>query len=160
MNDNVINAKNNMFIEKAIKIHGDKYDYSKVNYTNCDTKIIIICKIHGEFLQIPAKHLSKSGCNECSYIQRGDLCRLTKEEFIEKAQKIHNDKYDYSKVNYINWKTHIIIICKIHGEFLQEPNSHLQGATCRKCSYIQRGDLYRLTKKEFIEKSNKIHDNK
>jgi hypothetical protein len=131
MNDNIINNKNNIFIEKAIKIHGDKYDYSKVNYKNSSTKIIIICKIHGEFLQIPNKHLSKSGCIEC-----GKKNKLTLEKFIEKAQKIHNDKYDYSKVNYINWKTNIIIICKIHGEFQQQPNSHLQGKGCNKCAQI------------------------
>ena len=148
------------FIEKAIKIHNDKYDYSKVNYDDRYTKVIITCKIHGDFLQAPINHLSTSGCYECSKIRVAKLNTFTTEEFIEKAKLIHKDIYDYSKVNYINWETNIIIICKIHGEFYQQPNSHLQGATCRKCSYIKRGDLYRLTKEEFIEKANKIHNNK
>jgi len=137
-----MNNITNNFIIKSKNIHGDIYDYSKTNYINNRTKIIIICKIHGEFLQIPSKHLSKSGCAKCSKIRNAKKCTFTKEEFIEKAIKIHGDTYDYSKVEYINWKTNILIICKIHGEFFQQPNNHLQGSTCRKCSYIKRGNIY------------------
>lgn len=39
-----------LFIQKAIQVHGNKYDYSKIEYINAKTKIIIICKEHGEFL--------------------------------------------------------------------------------------------------------------
>jgi hypothetical protein len=147
------------FIEKAIIVHNDKYDYSKVNYIDKKIKVIIICKIHGDFLQIPGYHLAKSGCQKCSKIKVTNINTFTINEFIEKANIIHKNNYDYSKVNYINWNTKIIIICKIHGDFLQTPHSHLQGATCKKCSYIKRGNLYRLTKDEFIEKANRIHNN-
>ena len=57
-----------MFVEKALRIHGDKYDYSKTVYVNSDSKIIIICKKHGEFVQIPRSHLSGDGCAKCSYV--------------------------------------------------------------------------------------------
>ena len=89
--------KTKEFIAKAKAVHGDKYDYSKVNYAKNTTKVTIICKIHGEFEQCPAYHLLGQGCPEC-----GGRRKLTTEEFIEKARKVHGDKYDYSKVNYVN----------------------------------------------------------
>jgi hypothetical protein len=145
-------AKSNTkdFIEKSILIHGDKYDYSKVDYKNSNTKVIIICKEHGDFLQIPNTHLNNNGCSKCS----GNYT-LTAEEFIEKAMLIHDDKYDYSKVNYINNNTDICIICKEHGEFVQKPKNHLKSHGCSKCS-----GNYTLTTEEFIEKSILVHGDK
>jgi hypothetical protein len=127
--DNNISSSTNEFIEKAIKIHNDKYDYSKVNYINSYTKIKIICKEHEEFEQLPNHHLSGSGCSKCS-----GTYQYSTNEFIEKAIKIHGSKYDYSKVNYINAKSKVIIICKEHGEFEQQPNNHLNGQGCSNCS--------------------------
>ena len=110
----------NEFIEKSRKVHGDKYDYSKVNYVNAKTKVCIICPIHGEFWQTPDLHLQGSGCSLC-----GGKIQLSEDEFIRRANLVHNNKYDYSKVNYINYHTKICIICPIHGEFWQEPANHL-----------------------------------
>ena len=138
------------FIKKAIKIHGDKYDYSKVNYKNADSKIKIICKKHGEFLQTPHSHLYGNGCIKC-----GGSKKLTTEEFIERAKEIHGDRYDYSKVNYINNSTKVCIICTEHGEFLQIPNHHLRGHGCPGC-----GGSEKLTTKEFIEKAKEVHGEK
>lgn len=60
--------------------------------------------------------------------------KLTQEEFIKRAVEVHNDKYDYSKVNYINNTTKICIICPKHGAFFQTPNMHLyQKQGCKKC---------------------------
>ena len=123
------------FIEKAIKIHGDKYDYSKVNYINYSTKVCIICPEHGEFLQTPDRHLHKCGCPKCFFKKESDNKSSNIEEFIEKAKKIHNDNYDYSKVNYINNHTKVCIICPNHGEFWQTPNKHLNGHGCPKCKF-------------------------
>ena len=117
------------FIEEAIKIHGDRYDYSKVEYKQALSKVIIICKIHGEFEQTASSHLRGTGCGKCS-----GVTKKTQEEFIEYAIKIHGDRYDYSKVDYINCKTKVIIICKNHGEFKQIPESHYVGNACPKCS--------------------------
>ena len=138
------------FIEKSKLIHGDKYDYSKVDYINTYTKIIIICKEHEDFLQTPYNHIRGNGCPKCA----GTIKSNTK-EFIEKAKLINGDKYDYSKVNYINCSTKVIIICKEHGEFLQSPNSHLQGRRCHKCV-----GTIKLNTKEFIEKTKLIHGDK
>ncbi len=117
------------FIRKAVKFHGDKYDYSKVNYVNNNTKIIIVCQEHGEFEQIPKHHLKGHGCLQCAGKEQS-----TTEEFIKKARMVHNTKYDYSKVNYINANTKISIICPIHCVFEQKPCSHLQGQGCSSCA--------------------------
>ncbi len=121
------------FIEKAKIIHGDKYDYSKVKYIKAIKKVIIICKKHGEFKQQPNNHLTGNDCVKCRDNFLSNKFKKSKEQFILDANKVHNDKYDYSKVNYINWKEKVIIICKKHGEFKQEANSHLQGRGCSKC---------------------------
>jgi len=100
------------FIEKAKVIHGDKYDYSKVEYGNINTKVIIICPKHGEFLMSPNKHLNrKQGCAKCAGYYK------TTDEFIEQANKIHFNKFDYSKVNYSFHDRKVCIICPEHGEF-------------------------------------------
>ena len=142
--------KKEEFIEKARLIHGDKYDYSLVDYKNNKTKIEIICPIHGVFFQKPNGHLSrKNGCPKCVGKNK------TTEEFIEKAKLIHGDKYDYSLVDYKNRRTKIKIICPIHGTFEQFPNDHLNGSGCPECSGVKH-----YTTKEFIEKARLIHGDK
>lgn len=116
------------FIEKARKIHGDKYDYSKVNYVNSHTKVCIICPIHGSFWQQPTCHLSGQGCIKCAGKEQ-----KTTDQFIKEAKKIHGDKYEYSRSNYINSKTKVIVTCPKHGDFLITPSIHLQGQGCPDC---------------------------
>ena len=124
------------FIEKARKVHGNKYDYNKVEYINNHTKVCIICPIHGEFWQKPNSHVDdKNGCPKCIKNYKSNSG-----DFIEKARKIHGDKYDYSKVEYKNAITKVCIICPKHGEFWQKPNDHLSGYGCAKCnqSYLEK----------------------
>ena len=150
----------NEFIERANKIHNFKYDYSKTQYIKSRIKVVIICPKHGEFKQTPDNHLHKHGCKLCSIEEQHNKQRKKLNEFIEKAQIIHNNKYDYSKVKYVNNHTDICIICPTHGEFTQSPNDHLYGKGCRKCSYESRGLKHRLTNEEFIAKSKIIHKGK
>lgn len=124
----------NEFIEKARKVHGDKYDYSKVEYQNSDTRICIICPIHGEFYQVPYSHLSGSGCKRCAEKEKHMAFTKNNKHFIEKSQKVHGNKYDYSKVEYINRNEKVRIICPIHGEFWQRPANHYEGKGCPKCN--------------------------
>lgn len=116
------------FIKKAKEVHGDKYDYSKVEYVNAKLKVCIICPIHGEFWQTPSNHLDGKGCIKC-----GGNCKIGRESFIEKSMKIHKNRYDYSKVTYVNISTKVCIICPIHGEFWQKPSNHLLGRGCPEC---------------------------
>ena len=128
------------FIKKAREVHGDRYDYSKVEYVDNKTKVCITCKEHGDFMQAPQYHLRGSGCPKCGRIRSDLLRRKTKQEFIEQAKKIHGDKFDYSKVNYINGKTPVTIVCPKHGEFKIIPDKHIhrhQG--CPQCSEEKYG---------------------
>ena len=140
------------FIKKARAIHGNKYDYSKVKYYNNREKVIIICKKHGEFEQTPSSHLNNRGCYECGRLRK----TTSVDTFIEKAKHLHNNKYDYSKVVYVNNYTPVTIICPMHGEFTQEPHGHLKGYGCKKCGIIIRTKPVN----EFIKEANKKHNNK
>lgn len=115
------------FINKAMQIHGNKYNYCKVNYTNKNAKVIITCPEHGEFEQIASEHINGANCPKCQGFYR------TVEEFVNKAHKIHNYKYIYNKAIYVNAKTKVTITCPEHGDFKQSPNKHLAGQNCPIC---------------------------
>ena len=117
------------FIEKSNKVHNGKYDYSLVKYTGSKNKVTIICLVHGMFEQIPYNHLYGKGCSKCA----GNI-NYDSKQFIEKAKKVHGDKYDYSKVNYIKSYIEVTIVCPKHGEFKQKPVTHLQGHNCKTCA--------------------------
>lgn len=136
------------FIERTKTIHNDKYDYSKVVYVNGKTKVCVICPTHGEFWIRPDKHLSGQGCPKCS-----GRARKTTEEFKEEVSKIHGEKYDTSKVVYVNNKTKVCLICPIHGEFWITPHNCLMGQGCPKC-----GGSEKRTLESFINDSNVVHN--
>ena len=152
----------NIFINLSKKIHDDKYDYSKVEYKNCDTKVCIICPEHGEFWQIPKNHLNgKEGCPNCSIKKHNNsIKRKTREEFIKESQVIHNGKYDYSKVKYINNHTKVCIICPEHGEFWQTPKNHLKNHGCPKCCIHKILKKYSTSVDKFIKRAKEKYNNK
>lgn len=126
----------NTFISKASLKHNNTYNYSKVNYINSTTDVIITCPIHGDFKQLPTVHLMGSICPECARINTIEKNTKTTEEFIEQCKKKHGDKYDYSKVEYKRGDIPVTIICKEHGEFSQKPTNHLDGCGCQKCGML------------------------
>jgi len=147
---------NEGFIKKAKNFHGDKYNYSLVNYVNSRTKVKIICKKHGEFKQLAASHLMGSGCPKCFKKERLDNVK-----FIFKSKKIHRDKYNYSLVNYVNSRTKVKIICPKHGEFEVLPRNHYNnGSKCPKCRNEDLSNRFSFNTEEFIKKAKKIHGNK
>jgi hypothetical protein len=117
------------FIEQAKEIHGSTYDYSHVLYKLGNVKVVIVCKLHGEFLQTPVNHLSGSGCPKCY-----GIFKKTTEDFISEAIDIHGDTYDYSMTEYKDTDSKVIIVCKIHGKFEQVASTHLRGSGCKLCS--------------------------
>ena len=143
------------FIRKANLVHGNKYDYSKVNYVGAESKVCIICPKHGEFWQTPHRHLRGDRCPMCS-----KRARLNTEEFIRRAKEIHGNKYDYSKVEYVNNNTKVCIICPEHGEFWQTPTSHFAGNGCPSCGAISTGLKKRISKEDFVERAAKVHNGK
>lgn len=145
-------------IEKFQKVHNNKYDYSKVDYKNIHTKIIIICPEHGEFLQSPNSHLRGHECMECT-----GRVKITLEKFLERSKQHHGDKYDYSKVKIdknVNHRSKLTIICPIHGEFKQSMGNHLKGRGCEKCSFKLISEKQSFSKIDFIKKSRKVHGDK
>ena len=147
------------FIDKSNTIHKNKYDYSLVEYKNTDTKVKIICPTHGKFEQKPDHHLSGHGCPYC----RG---KLTQNMFIDKSNVIHDNKYDYSNVTYINSITNVIIICPKHGDFFQTPEKHLMGRGCRTCNdskgeleirkILKKNKIYFIKQHKFINCKDKL----
>ena len=146
----VVEARSNLFImrkkltkieiiDRFNKIHNFKYSYNLINYINVKSKIIIICPIHGEFKQRTDHHLSGHACLECGKDKLADLFRLSVKEVIYKFRLVHGNKYDYSKIDYKNCKTNIIINCLYHGDFSQQPANHLMGMGCPSCGYFFSG---------------------
>ena len=148
------------FIEKSKNVHGDKYDYSKVYYVNYETKVCIICPEHGEFWQTPHCHIKGKGCPKCANKLKGSYQISNTEKFIKKAKEIHGDKYDYSKVNYINDRSKVCIICPEHGEFWQTPNHHLKGCGCFDCGVKKSSSSKIKPYNDFLEIAIKKHNNK
>lgn len=144
---------NDVFIKRAKVKHGDKYDYSKVEYTGTHNNLRIICPEHGEFEQIAKTHIHRgSGCPMCSKIKLNQV-RYSTPEFIEKAKEIHGNTYDYSKTEYKTNKGFVTITCLEHGDFKQRPSNHLSKRGCKKCAG------FGVTKDEYIEACIKVHGN-
>lgn len=117
-----------VFIQRANKIHLNKYDYTFLEYTSLNNKVDVLCFVHGLFSQNALNHLNGAGCPSCSGSKKH-----TTESFIEKCKLTHGSRYDYSLVDYTNNKAKIKIICKEHGVFLQTPIHHIRGSGCPKC---------------------------
>lgn len=154
-----VKLTNNQFVEKANKIHNNFYIYNDV-YINSISKIKIICPKHGEFIQTPNSHLSEKGCKLCAKDKLVKRLTKSKEQFIEMANKVHNNKYIYSN-EYVDRNTKIKIICTRHGEFLQKPHDHLHGKGCPKCRmskgerkieiFLQNNSIDYLTQYKFSD---------
>ncbi len=144
------------FIYRAGKIHGNKFDYSMSQYTDSYTKIKITCRTHGVFEQSSGDHLGGKGCWKCGRESAGLKKRKSQETFIQEANCIHNNLYNYSVTNYVNENIKIDILCNIHGIFSQNPGDHLTGHGCKKCA-IERNLVNRS---EFIEKAQRVHGNR
>lgn len=204
--------KTQHFIDRAIKIHGDRYDYSLVVFLRSNIKVDIICKKHGVFQQQPSNHLIKGGCRRCgvesktttsefseklklvfpnlkvisefsgidNYIKVEDefgnvfnsrpynllkgtyptikTCLDKSKLFAHNANLIHLNKYLYDKVEYIDAKKSVVITCRIHGDFIQNANTHLCGRGCPICGAANTGIKSRNTQSDFINKSNIRHN--
>ena len=153
----------NSFIRHSKLIHGDKYDYSLVEYKLSKVKVKIICKEHGVFEQNPNTHLRGHGCNSCKKETKKVYDTNT---FIKEAEIVHGNKFDYSLVEYSIRKDKVKIVCSIHGDFIQRPNDHLQGASCPKCKsskgetsirkYLTNNNINFEEQKRYKECKNKI----
>lgn len=145
---------NEEFIIKANIIHNNKFLYDKCNYINSKHKVLITCKEHGDFEQLPSNHLFGQACPLC-----GGSKKMSTENFIKKSVEIHGNKYLYEKTNYINNKTKVIITCLEHGDFEQQPGNHLSNHGCPSCKKKAVSSKLIKTCEQFIIDANKKHDN-
>ena len=150
------NSTKEKFIEKSRKIHGERYDYSLVEYINNKTKVKIICKEHGVFEQRPDNHIQGNNCPICGNIaKRKSQTNWDTELFIKHCNKIHKKKYDYSLIEYNGYIEKVKIICPIHGVFEQAANSHINGNGCGLCSNNKK-----FTKEYLLNEFHKLHNDK
>ena len=147
------------FIEKAISIHGNLYNYEKTKYTTNKAKVTILCATHGDFEQTASHHLLGSKCPKCARISVANNLAIknahTKDFFIRNANKKHNNFYTYLNTIYINSKTKVTITCPIHGNFDQTPNDHLDGCGCPKCKYATQKTFWSYTDWKLAGESSK-----
>jgi len=147
------------FIKRAKEVHGNKYSYERSLYVNTKENVEIICERHGSFFQLPGHHLNGSNCPKCSRIDGGSgkaKREMAAKTYIQRAFQVHNGKYTYERANYIASNKTICVTCPVHGDFFQNANNHVNGATCPKC----RNELRTITQEEFIKRSNLAHYNK
>lgn len=124
------------FISKARQVHGDMYNYANSVYIGSEVKLTVICPIHGEFTQVAQSHLAGRGCKKCSILSHPSAKReAAKQTFIERVQKIHGDRYDYSETIYKTARIKVSINCRKHGQYLQNPIYHLRGMGCPLCGH-------------------------
>jgi hypothetical protein len=144
------------FAKKANEIHKEKYTYNSVIYKNATTNIIINCPIHGDFLLTPNKHLNGGGCKKCGHIEISKKLMYPLDQFIEEVKQIHNDKYEYSKVEWKGIDKNIIIICPVHGQFKIKASKHKTNG-CQKCRKENTIQYNLLDIDEFIKRHKEKH---
>lgn len=148
-----LDAIKNKFFENCKNNHGNKYDYSLVEYKHNKLKICIICPDHGKFYQVASDHAKRSGCPTCAKIKVSG----SDEKFITKSQKVHGNKYDYTLVVYKNNKHKVLIFCPKHGLFLQAPDHHLMGKGCNLCGRDRTLLSCKFTKEQFVQQAKMVH---
>lgn len=148
------------FIDDAIRVHGDRYDYSLVAYQSSCKKVKILCSTHGAFEQTPSNHLTGFGCLLCGLRSAGQYHKKSTASFVEEARRIHGDAYDYSKAIYSGAREKVTIICAKHGAFEQTSSVHLAckpGEACLSCSYEKRGARSQTEFDDFLKRAFSVH---
>ena len=149
------------FLARVRVVHGKTNDYSKADYRDAKSKIEIICKKHGSFMQEASSHLQGIGCPKCSFGKRGKAHRSkAAESFVAKARRVHGEKYGYSEVKYVRAVKKVRIVCRKHGIFMQTPNGHLDGRGCPKCGVETLRAKFTQDKAQFVRNARKIHGRK
>jgi predicted RNA-binding Zn-ribbon protein involved in translation (DUF1610 family) len=155
------NKGKSCFEEDAVSVHGSKYNYSKFEYVNTDTKGIIICLAHGEFLQTPHHHVKlKQGCPECGKIKCARSQRLTTQWFRRTADIAHPEN-DHSESVYVDTHTPLDVRCPHHEVFQIRPCDYLnlmQG--CPECGHQKAGQSLKMTREEFIARASSMPEHK
>lgn len=141
------------FIDDARKVHGDKYDYSRVQNPTSKTRIEIGCPVHGWFEQTTAVHLRGNGCNDCGNASSSKKQSMTTEQCITRFREVHGDRYDYPDFQYKGWDGKILAVCPIHGSWSVTSGSHIQGRGCPQCGKLQMANSQTSCTEDFVVKA-------
>lgn len=148
------------FIDEAKEVHNSRYTYEKTKYTVGREKVVITCKVHGDYNQTASSHLSGSGCAKCGSEASGVKATKKQDIFVNEANIVHENRYSYKKSIYTVTASKIIIECSIHGDFLQTPNSHLQGKGCIKCARLKMSSEKTKSTEEYVSQAKEKHGDK
>lgn len=147
--------KLNRFIKRSVQIHGDVYNYDKSVYTGIRDKLIITCKIHGDFEMTPNNHISnKQGCKKCKLILRGQKATYSKDDVLKQFNEKHNSFYTYDLSGYKNWSSIISVKCPAHGWFKQSVKVHRKGHGCIECG---KSNINRKTSEDYFKEASEAH---
>jgi hypothetical protein len=146
------------FVDKARRVHGDRYDYRDTVYVAAKKNVTIICPVHGRFVQTPSDHHKGHGCKQCGVTRRSFASRRSPDDFFTKAIELHKGFYDYDKAIYRGNLEKIKIHCPKHGLFEQTPKEHLKGAGCVKCFRLRIAQLHSRSPEEFKQRAEEVHE--
>jgi hypothetical protein len=151
-------ASTSLFVEMAQALHGSRYDYSEVQYTKAHDTVRIICPDHGPFHQAPTNHLTGSGCRDCGLAKGGAKRSIKRGDFLRNARLVYGDRFDYSKVEYVDYETPVSIICPSHGEQIIKPKRHfILKEGCAACGENSKARKLRMTTADFVSKALRVH---
>jgi len=145
------------FLNESYKLYGDKFSFINSKFITRNDKIEIICSKHGSFTQRPSRFLKGITCQKCGFEKSNSSRKLSFEDFVNKANKVHHGFYDYSLVNYVNTETLVEIICPIHGSFWQTPHGHMNGCGCTDCKFDKIRKIRIKSYDEFVLLANETH---
>lgn len=140
-------------IAKCKKVHGEKYDYSEMEYIDSKTLLAIKCKEHGVFYQLLCNHLKGCGCPLC-----GGNNRMTTEQYVKKLkEKCKDENISFEKVKYVNNRTPITLTCSKHGDWATWPTSLLKNIECPECQKERLHNLYAKKTVDFVKDAKEVH---
>jgi len=143
----------------CLEKHGQTYDYSKALFGSGHQKIDIICplSLHGSFMQRLDAHIGGQGCPKCGVQKTTIALTMSQDDWLDRAIEAHDDRYDYSKVNYKNWDEKVEIICPLHDIFHQRAGDHIKGKGCRLCGFLKISKAKRWNTEKWIAKAQSVH---
>lgn len=148
------------FKRKAKEVHGDRYIYDKSVYTSNKAKVIVTCRIHGDFPTTAYDFLQGHGCPDCGVDAVKKARRKPQDQFLAECRAVHGDRYDYSQTFYQGKRKKVTIICRKHGPFEQWPGDHLNGEGCSDCKFEKESAMQSKGKEDFIKDAISVHGNR
>lgn len=145
------------YVSDFIKIHGNKYDYSEFKFTDSQSKVVVICPEHGPFSVSISNHLKGRGCRDCGIQKQSEARTAKPDAMIKKFNRVHDSKYTYEKMVWVNYHTEITITCPKHGDFTQDPRNHGGGKGCPSCKVEKLTEYHSHTIESFISACREKH---